>query len=903
MPYVYSYLHFFSAMLFFSLGVIIIIRDVHSRLNQTCAGIMFCFFIWSFCTVWVHHPATSEGVARIFGNIAAVGWLFYNTFHLWFAWLYTKRKPFPFQKLIATFFFFLPAMLLLLQWKDSIFIADFQSCSYGWFTPWEPNLWSQFFFFYLALMTLTAFWLIFDYGRKSENFCIRRQSRIIIITGLVSLLSGFLCNIVFSLFIPEGFPSIGDITSLLWAGGLAYVAIRYNMLNITPFIAANRIIATMKDLLFLLDTHGLVISVNNAAQEVLGYQTDRITACYFSELIDEHEERQNALLNTMLQQSVYTVETALSCSSGTSVPVELSTSLIPGTGIVCVAHDISLQRQRTESLTEAKKRLESRVMQATEKLRQTNSRLLKEVGEKNVAVKALKESEERFRIIFEYAPDGICLIDHDGNFIDGNNEALRIIGYSKHDLAGKNLFGSELLSPEDTGKKAAMISTGDGETGSLYRELKLTRADGDEIPVETSSHQLIIGEKHLNVCIIRDLTQRKEAEKEAEGLRDALHHSQKMDAVGRLAGGIAHDFNNLLGGIIGYAGLLRKRLRSEFPSESGILEKIINVSKQAAERTAQLLAFARKGKYNVTPVDIHTVINEVISLMRHTIDPKIIISGQCDAECAIVNGDRSQLHSALLNLGVNARDALPDGGAISFSTENVPGSKVQCTDTSQDTIAENYLKIVVKDNGTGMDDATVSRAFEPFFSTKEEGKGTGLGLPSVYGTVKQHGGQICIESEREKGTMFTLFLPIAEGEERPVFEEVRVLSTEMHHDSTVLVVDDTPLIREMMVETLIDIGYIVHSCEDGATALSWYGVHHTSCDLVILDYRMHEMNGKECYTAMKKIDPTVRAIITSGHAVNGEIEKLLEAGVCSFLQKPFDVDDLAAMVHDVLSDG
>lgn len=902
MPFVYSYLHFFSAILFLTLGVIIVIRDVHSRLNQACSGIMFCFFIWSFCTVWVHHPATSEGVARIFGNIAAIGWLFYNTFHLWFAWQYTKRKPFPFQNIITMFFFLLPAMLLLLQWKKSILIADFQSRSYGWFTPWEPTLWSKFFFIYLASMTLIAFWLIFSYGRKNENFFIRRQSLIIIITGLLSLISGFLCNIVFSLFIPEGFPSIGDITSLLWAGGLAYVAIRYNMLNITPFIAANRIIATMKDLLFLLDTHGLVISVNNAAQQALGYQADRITARTFSELIAEKEER-TSILDAMLKQPVYAVETTLSHTSGTSVPVELSTSLIPGTGVVCVAHDISLQKQRTESLTEAKKQLESRVMQATEELRQINSRLLKEVGEKNVAVKALKDSEERFRIIFEFAPDGICLIDHDGNCIDGNNEALRIIGCSKNELAEIKHFGSELLSPKNTGKVAEIISTGDGRNGSVYRELTLTRMDGSEVPVETNSHQLIIGEKHLNVCIVRDLTQRKEAEKEAEELREALHHSQKMDAVGRLAGGIAHDFNNLLGGIIGYSSLLRKRLRSEFASETGILEKIISVSKQAAERTAQLLAFARKGKYNITSVDMQTVISEVIGLMRHTIDPKINIESQCIATCATVSGDRSQLYSALLNLGVNARDALPDGGTISFSTENVPGGEVRYTDTPPNKIAEKYLKIVVKDNGEGMDDVTVSRAFEPFFSTKEEGKGTGLGLPSVYGTVKQHDGQIRIESQREKGTVFTLYLPVCE--ETVSCDDVHAQSIDksLHHNGMVLVVDDTPMIRNMMVESLMDVGYSVHSCEDGITALSWYGEYHDSCDLVILDYTMPEMNGKDCYIAMKKIDPTVRAIITSGHAVDGEIQIALEAGDCSFLKKPFDVDDLAAMAREVLSKG
>lgn len=902
MQYLYSYLHFFSAIVFLGLGIILLAKDFTARLNQTCAGIMFCFFIWSFSTVWVHHPATSETVARRFANVAAIGWLFFNTFHLWFAWLYTKRKPLRSMKVLYAIFFIPPALLLVLQWTRSLLIADFQLRSYGWFTPWEPTFGPPLYFIYLVSTALTSFWLFFDYGRKSDNIFIRRQSVILIVAGFLSLLSGSLTNIIFSLIIPEGFPSIGDITSLIWAAGLSYSLFRYNMFDITPFIAANRIIDTMKDLLFLLDTKGHIISVNNAALETLGCTTHQITGSHFGELIYNKNDRRTAICEAILNTSVYNNEVEVSWAPGPAIPVELSTSLIPSTGIVCVAHDITLQRQRTETLQEAKKQLETKVSQSTEELRRINSKLVKEVQDKNQAVDALQESEERFRIIFEFAPDGIFLIDGDGNVIDGNNEALRISGYSKGDMAGRNLFASGLLSREDSSQIADMITEEPGNLSTEYHEFTLTKKDGSGIPVETSSHQLKIGEKSLSVCIIRDLSQRKKVEKETEELRDALHHSQKMDAIGRLAGGIAHDFNNLLGGIIGYAGLLQKRLHSQFPAESGILGKIIDVSKQAANRTGQLLAFARKGKYNVEPVAIHGVIDEVINLMRHTVNPKITINCRLEAPYAIVNGDRSQLYSTLLNLGVNARDALPEGGFIEFSTENMYGHQVPFKEPQIERHAERFLKIVVKDNGTGMAKETASRVFEPFFSTKAAGEGTGLGLPSVYGTVIQHGGYINCESELHKGTEFIIYLPTVTTAVLPSEEKnTSPAATEFEHEAIVCVVDDTPLMREMMVETLIDIGYTVHSFEEGKKALSWYKEHHATCDLVLLDFTLPDLNGRECFSAMKNIHPSIKAIITSGHAVDGEIKNTLASGAHAFLQKPFEVNDLITLVQEVLS--
>jgi len=902
MNYLLSYAHFFASILFLVLGFIIIIKDSRSQLNQACSAVMLCFFIWSFSTTIVQHPASSEPTARFFGSIATVGWLFFSVFHLWFAWLYSKQKVTRFVKVVAGVLICIPVLLLVMQWSSSALIVEFQHLPYGWFTPWTPTIWPYIFFIYLFATSVAGFWMIFDYGRKSDNVVIKRQALIIIITGSITLVFGFQFNIILTLFIPDGnIPPIGDITLLIWASGLAYVAIRYNVLNITPFIAANKIITTMKDLLFLLDTHGYIMSVNASAQATLRCKGHVLIGRHFSELVVDGEEQCNGLMSAVLKEAVFTGETSLSCAPGIVIPVAVSTSLITGTGVVCVAHDISLQKQRTESLREAKKQLEVQVSKATEDLQITNARLMQEVLEKKQAAAALVESEERFRVIFECAPDSIYLIDPEGNVVDANNEALRIVGYQKDDFIGKNIGRMGVLSEADLASVNEMLVKGGDTDASLYQEIALVNKGGTTVPAEISLHPLNIGEKVLNVCIVRDLSQRKKAEKEAEELKLELHHAQKMDAIGRLAGGIAHDFNNLLGGIIGYAGLLRKKLVNVYPAEAEVLQKIMDVAKQASDRTAQLLAFARKGKYRVEPVNMHDLINDVTSLMEHTIDPRIVLESKCLATRAVVSGDRSQLHSALLNLGVNARDAIPGGGSIVFSTENIAADALPQRFRSELT-GELFLCIRVTDNGTGMDEATKSRIFEPFFSTKEEGKGTGLGLPSVYGTVIQHNGSIDLETEPGKGTSFFVLLPVVEATivEKETIQEV--LPEVACKSETILVVDDTPLIREMMVDALEDMGYTIHSCEDGMEALSWFKSNYSTCHLVVLDFTMPEINGKECFNAMKAIDPSVKAIITSGHAIDGEIENTLKAGVRAFLQKPFEIEVLGTTVRQVLSE-
>jgi PAS domain S-box-containing protein len=901
MRYFFSYCHFFVAIIYAILGVIILFKDHRSRLNQTCAAIFACFFLWSFAFVWMHHPETSKATAEVFEKVASVGWICFGFFHLWFAWIYTNRRPFALFKPIAAFFIVVPIILIYQQMMSNALIGPSLLRDFGWLSIWKKSVWSYVYFIYYPITVILGLYILYDYRKKTDNSIIKLQSVVLIVSGIATFVVGSVINILLPMVIARPFAPIADAAALIWAVGLAYVAIKYNMLDINPFIAAQRIITAMKDLLFLLDTHGRIISVNQSAIETLACSDNQLIGRPFVDIIAGTEAGRDRIAKTIIESPALTRETALAFGTGNSIPVSLSTSMIPGTGIVCVAHDISLQKQRTELLNEAKKRLETEVALAVEELQKTNFLLKKEIAERKQAALALMETEERFRVIYEHAPDGIFLVDTEGNFIDGNTEVRRILGKDDKQLKGQSAFTLGLLPGP-----GHSVGTDDGRPSKPgiipgSTEATLVRHDGSTAPVEINSHRIKIGERNLILGVVRDLTHRKKAEQEAEELKRELHQAQKMEAIGRLAGGIAHDFNNLLGGIMGYAGLLRKKLDQSGPEETRIVQKIIEAARQASHRTAQLLAFARKGKYQIASVNMHDLIDDVVGLLENTIDRKISLKKNLAASAATVMGDRSQLHSAILNLGVNARDALPSGGDILFSTDAVRIGSDLAQNYPYAVTPGDFFKMVIADNGVGMDEKVRSRIFEPFFSTKESGKGTGLGLASVYGTIKHHNGFIEFWSEPGQGSVFTIYLPLSMAVTGPQEKTPQTAVPAGNRHGNILVVDDVQILREIAQEMLSDLGYTVHTCGDGYEALEWFREHCERCDLVIMDLTMPKLSGKECLLAMKKIKPSFKAIITSGHAMDNEINELLNEGEIGFLQKPFENEHLSEIVLTALS--
>ncbi|MHC4960153.1 MAG: response regulator, partial [Planctomycetota bacterium] len=374
-----------------------------------------------------------------------------------------------------------------------------------------------------------------------------------------------------------------------------------------------------------------------------------------------------------------------------------------------------------------------------------------------------------------------------------------------------------------------------------------------------------------------------------------LAQAEKMGLLGQLAGGIAHDFNNLLGGIMGCADLLRRRGAVE-KDRIRYADMILETGQRAADLVRQLLSFARPGPADQVAVDVHDLIGEVVRILRHTIDPGIVVREELRAARAVVEGDPSELQRALLNIGVNARDAMPDGGRLTFSTADIDLDAETCQRLEQSIEPGRYLEVGIADTGAGMTKDVLAHVFEPFYTTKGVGEGTGLGLAAVYGTVCGHGGAIHVYSEPGHGSQFKFFLPLTEA--AAAAAAASGPTDVVHGTGTVLVVDDEAVIRNLAGDMLRFLGYDVLFADSGSKALDICG--REEVDLVILDFVMPGMDGAETLRELRKLDASVKVLIASGFHLDVNMGDLRREGAAGFIGKPFIVASLSRAVARAL---
>ncbi|MFP4053983.1 MAG: cache domain-containing protein [Phycisphaerae bacterium] len=399
-----------------------------------------------------------------------------------------------------------------------------------------------------------------------------------------------------------------------------------------------------------------------------------------------------------------------------------------------------------------------------------------------------------------------------------------------------------------------------------------------------------------------EIAERKRAEEQRIELESQLRHSTKMEAIGQLAGGIAHDFNNILTAIRGNAQLIS--MSAEGDSDiTAMAEQISTASTRAADLTSQLLAFARKRKLQVSLVNMHQCIEEVVKLLRHSIDKRIALRTDLQADRPTVHGDSAQLQNALLNFALNARDAMPEGGTLTFTTRNTRMNSSESKVWQARECEGEYVEIAVSDTGCGMSEEVRERIFEPFFTTKEVGKGTGLGLAGVYGCVKSHNGMIRVESAVGEGSTFIIALPVST--EKPAQKPAPTKAYLQPGTGRVMLVDDEEIVRNFAKRVLESQGYDVIPLSDGTEAVEYFRQKHLTVDLVILDMVMPRMDGPTTLKKLRQIDPAVRVLLASGFSKDEVASGLLREGANGFLGKPFSVEELcqAVSIHTPEQDG
>jgi len=489
---------------------------------------------------------------------------------------------------------------------------------------------------------------------------------------------------------------------------------------------------------------------------------------------------------------------------------------------------------------------------------------------------ALRDSEQRYRATIDSMGEAIHVVNEELCIELVNRTGgdwFRRVGI-EGELVGRRVFEVFPFLPEAVRDEYRRVFGGEGPLITVERN----RVAGQEVVTETRKIPIVEGGRVARVVtVIRDITEAVEAQ-------EKLRQTEKLEALGQLASGIAHDFNNELAAVMGYGELISSRVEDPELREYAAL--ITQVARRSADLVGKLLAFGRKGRARSVPVDVHDLVREVVALLEHTIDPRITLHLSLEAERAITAGDPAQLQSALLNLALNARDAMPDGGELTFATD-VVGSE-----------AGGRLRLRVVDTGVGMGEEVRRRLFEPFFTTKGPGHGTGMGLPAVYGTIGDHHGTIQVDSAPGRGSTFTLLLPLADGVVAP--------STPPPADAAVrgrghvLVADDVPTVLRVACDVLELLGYRVTACPDGAAALELYRGAWQSVDLVLLDVTMPRLDGPSALAEMHRINPAVRAILTSGRPPGPDEQRLLADLGASFLQKPFTMAELSRCVAAAL---
>ena len=501
----------------------------------------------------------------------------------------------------------------------------------------------------------------------------------------------------------------------------------------------------------------------------------------------------------------------------------------------------------------------------------------------------LRASEERYRLLADNMADVLFTQDMDLRITYVSPSVEKLTGYTPDEV--RELTMADLLTPDsltralETFRHFAALAEG-REVEVPPLEFEYVRKDGTTFWGEmtpafvTDDQGRPIGSQGL----LRDVTRRKEIERERAELELELRQADKLRAIGQLAGGIAHDFNNQLAPIMAHADLLARGLTGP-ESVADHARRILRPARNAADLTSKLLAFARKGSYEVTSVDLHDVINEVVEIMVHGIDRRIRLKRLYEADTAVVEGDRTQLQNVMLNLALNARDALPEGGEIVFSTRNLPGEPADASGPDQ------WLEVMVADNGLGMEPAVRQRAFEPFFTTKAPGKGTGMGLAAAYGTVTGHGGRIGISSRPGAGTEVSIRLPVSRREAEPGADTLaEILAPGV---GRAMVVDDDDGVRTALCDLLEALGFTVEAHDRGTHAAADYAERWRDIDLVVLDLVLPDMTGREALAAIREVNPEARVLLVSGFTADDSIRELLRGGRAEFLEKPFLLADLA----------
>ncbi|MEW5801395.1 MAG: PAS domain S-box protein [bacterium] len=784
----------------------------------------------------------------------------------WFYLIFTEREAIAEKKIFYIVNFFFPLLFIYFQWNYHAIIEDVLKVSYGWTIVWAHSIWADLFTFYFFSANAVTFYLLIDFRSKTKSAIKKKNATIILTTKAIAFTFGAMTDF----FLPQlGIHVVQAMAVnfiLLWAAGLVYAIAKYKLFTVNLVTAAENIISTMSDCFILLDPKGTMQLANEACLNVLGYSEHQLKGKPLTILLPQEQVQNRYLREMMNGRELKNFYLTLRAKDGAQIPASLSTSILRDeeaniAGIVWIARDIT---------------------------------------ERKLAEELLKESEAKYSTLVERAKDGVAVVqDEIYQFV--NKAMAEITCYTTEELLGRSLL--DLVAPEDrdmVGKRYEMRLSG-RKVPSFY-ETKFLCKDGTIKNVELSAAIIRYNERPADMLVIRDITERKRAEEEKAKIQAQLLQSQKMEAIGILAGGIAHDFNNLLTTIQGYTTLAMMGIPDSDPA-SRDLNQVRQAAGRAANLTRQLLLFSRKQPMEPSSVNVRDLIDNLLKMLYRLIGEDITITVEFAPHIWPILADAGTIEQVIMNLAVNARDAMPQGGQLTIKTENV----ILNADDSQG-ISEarpgRFVCIAIADTGCGMDAKTTERIFEPFFTTKGAGRGTGLGLSVVYGIVRQHEGWINVFSSPGKGSVFKIYLPalLRAMTERETKEEISLKDLQGKGER-ILVVEDEEEVRKLTVRMLRKNHYRVNEASTAQEALDIFEQEKGTFHLIVSDVVLPDQNGLELVDKLLLRQPELKILLMSGYTDYKSQWPVIKKKGFRFLQKPYALPDLLLTLREIMEPG
>ena len=855
---VLSSLHILSMAFGLILAVHITGKDSRSWINRWCAILFVCFSIWNGGMAFKHAPGIPYEFQPLLSSINATGWVFCPGAALCFILAFTERDWIFSKTWFWALFLGLTGLLLYKQFTGCI-VVDHMQQTYGWYGIWGNNIWTILFLAYEVGCTTSLLLINSLYIKKCDSPARKKQAWIIFVSLLLSGIP-ITINTMTSVFsVERSIPELESIFMLFFCCGIVYAMSRYQFLDLTPSLAAESIVSNMPSGMMLIDTQGKLVSTNDQARTMLGMQAGEMTGQHISCFLHDEqvvEDLQEEILNG---GNFKNREINLRTKDGSPLPVSLSRSLLRDNeekvaGIVCLATDLTASRAKEMQL---------------------------------------RESKEKYRDLVENINEVVYSLNRQGELIYVNPRIRTLMGYHPEELLGKNFGG--FVHPADLDEVLSRFK--DVLAGYAWsHEFRVLDRTGEIRWVYSSNRparreDLIIGVQGT----LMDVTGRKKSEDEKLRLETDLRRSQKMEAIGTLAGGIAHNFNNILYPIMGYAEMALEDLPEDSPVREEV-NGILDATHRAKDLVKQILAFSHVTKEVFHPQDPTPILEDAATFIKGVLPATIRIETHMEESPGYIIGDRAQIHQMLMNLCTNAYQAMASqGGVLKLRLERF---NPQPQDLPRNLPPHNgaYVKFSVIDTGEGMTRDVLDRIFDPYFTTKPVGEGTGMGLAVTHAMVEKHGGIIQVFSTPGEGTRFDILLP-ASNRTPQVDAAPDLGGKPQGKGERILLVDDEKAVRNVTRRALERLGYYVTEVQDGLSAWNIFQNNPLGFDLVLTDLTMPGLTGAELASRISNLRPKLPIILISGFTESEEEGEERMTGVWARVMKPLEQNQLARVIR------